>query len=292
MRRLGYTQQKTAERIGCKEKTVAKWEKRFESTGNVKDRKRSGRPRVTGEEENTNIVMGSVLDPFLTPRRLKQELSFPCSSRTIDRRLQDAGLFGRVAQHKHKYTDDEKKKRLSFAQGYLHWTEKDWERVLFSDEKKFMGAGFCGRVYVRRPRGRALDPEYTVDKKPHPVKVNVWGCISAQGLGYLYIFDQRLDSKLLKHIYDDNLLPSSGRVFPENPRRQWWFLADNDPKHQSRLCQHWLFSHGVTSLDFPPYSPDLNVIEHVWADLARRVEKYRCKTVEELQDVVAAEWMQ
>ena len=32
------------------------------------------------------------------------------------------------------------------------------------------------------------------------------------------------------------------------------------------------------------------MIEHVWADIARRVEQYQCTTVEELQDVVADEW--
>ena len=43
-------------------------------------------------------------------------------------------------------------------------------------------------------------------------------------------------------------------------------------------------------LDFPPYSPDLNPIESLWANLARRVEKFQCDTMEELQDIVAEEW--
>jgi len=52
----------------------------------------------------------------------------------------------------------------------------------------------------------------------------------------------------------------------------------------------WLFNNGIQCIDFPPYSPDLNPIEHLWADLARRVEKRPAATMEELQDIVAEEW--
>ncbi len=54
--------------------------------------------------------------------------------------------------------------------------------------------------------------------------------------------------------------------------------------------QTWLFNHGIQLIKIPPYSPDLNPIEHLWADLARRVEQYQCETMEELQDIVADEW--
>ena len=43
-------------------------------------------------------------------------------------------------------------------------------------------------------------------------------------------------------------------------------------------------------MDFPPSSPDLNPIENLWSTMARAVERHQCETVEELQDVIAAEW--
>ena len=52
----------------------------------------------------------------------------------------------------------------------------------------------------------------------------------------------------------------------------------------------WLFNNGIQLIDFPPYSPDLNPIENLWSDLARRVEQFQCETMEELQDIVAEEW--
>jgi len=46
----------------------------------------------------------------------------------------------------------------------------------------------------------------------------------------------------------------------------------------------------VTVLDFPPYSPDLNPIENLWAIVARGVEKHTCDTVADLEAAFLAEW--
>ena len=67
-------------------------------------------------------------------------------------------------------------------------------------------------------------------------------------------------------------------------------LQDNAPQHKSVLVRTWLFNNGIQCIDFPPYSPDLNPIENLWADLARRVEEFQCDSMEELQDIVAEQW--
>ena len=209
------------------------------------------------------------------------------SARTVDRHLQEAGLFGRVARQKRDYSEGEVKKRLSFAEGYAHWTAEDWSKVLFSDEKIFWGRGKNGQTWVRRPKGEALNPCYTLHKQAHPVKVNVWACFSAAGQGFSYIFSDTLDANLAKTILSENLLESAEELFPAGA---WWLLHDNDKKFKSRLVQTWLHNNGVSVLDFPPYSPDLNPIENLWKTLARAVEDHRCDTVASLQDAVAEEW--
>jgi hypothetical protein len=290
LRRLGETQAEAGAHLGCSRQTVALWEHKYEETRHVYEGERSGRPRETAELEDEMLVATAVIQPFTTPRQLKRKLEIDVSPRTLDRRLIEADLPGRVAVHAKKFTDEDIRKRLSFAEGYKNWTKEQWERVLFSDEKKFLGNGFSGRVYVRRPPGEALNPEYTVDKMPHPVKVNVWGCFTASGLGYCYIFNEKLNAKLLKTIYNTHLLPSAQLLFPEEAPEQWWFLQDNDPKHTSRESYKWLHNNGISCLDFPPYSPDLNPTENLWNDIARRVEVKEAETVEQLQDIVAAEW--
>jgi transposase len=288
--RVGKNQREVAEQLSCSRQTVAKWKRTYEQTGQVHEAVRSGRPRITSELEDVALAAASAVQPFDTPRRLKGKLEMDASAHTIDRRLKEAELNGRVAIHTKELSEEHKRKRLSFAEGYRHWTEKNWERVLFSDEKLFYGAGFCGRVWVRRPPGEALNEKYCVDKKPHPVKVNMWGCFTARGLGYCYLFNESLDARLLKRVLGTHLLPSAQLHFQQHPPEQWWFLQDNDPKHSSREIRSWLHNNGIHCLDFPPHSPDLNPMENLWNDLARRVETKQAETVERLQDVVAAEW--
>jgi len=291
---IGWSYVRIAEHLGVNRHTVRDIVARERATGSPASGSRSGRPRCTNEAEDTAIAFTAHVDVFTTPRQVKRTLQFDhISPRTIDRRLQDAGLFGRVARHKRDYSPAEIAARLAFAQHYQGWTKEQWCSVLFSDEKCFWGKGFCGRTFVRRPMGQAYHPIYCINKVAHPVKINVWGCFSAEGPGYLHIFYDKLDSEIYVKILSDNLLDVAKRDFPSpNPPaiRVWHFLQDNAPMHKSGVARQWLHNKGVSVLDFPAYSPDLNPIENLWAIMAREVEKEQCDTDEELGDVVLRVW--
>jgi transposase len=279
-----------AKEVACDVRTARHWINHYMEHNDVEDEQRSGRKRKTTAGQDASIIDEATRTKFTTPRRIKRKLGMDVSSRTIDRRLSEVGLFGRVARHKKKFSDEERRKRLSFAEGYKHWTADDWMRVEFADEKIFWGEGFWGQVFVRRPKGEALNPAYCVDQDPHPVKVSAWACFSGHGLGYMYIFNENMDAKLLQGILGTHLIESAELHFDIEHAEQWWFLQDNAPQHKSLLVRTWLFNNGIQCVDFPPYSPDLNPIENLWADLARRVEEFQCDSMEELQDIVAEEW--
>jgi hypothetical protein len=169
-------------------------------------------------------------------------------------------------------------------------TEDDWMKIMFADEKKFKGEGFMGQIWVRRPKGEADNPAYVVPSLPHPVKLNVWSCFCGYGLGYCYIFNENMDGKLLKKILGTHLKESAELYYEQDPPELWRLLQDNDPKHKSVLVRTWLHNNGISMIDFPAYSPDLNPIENLWNDMARRVEARPAPTIEQLQDVIAEEW--
>jgi transposase len=286
----GATRQEIGQQVGVSQPTVRHWINHYEEKKVVADEPRAGRPRCTDEAMDTNIALTARVEPFAMAPSIKRKLDLDdVSVSTVKRRLVEAGLPGRVSRHTFQLTEEHKRKRLSFAEGYSRWTEDDWSQVIFSDESTFLGEGRSGQRWVRRPVGEADNPEYSVPEKPHPVGVPAWGCFSASGPGYMALFEGSLDAARLRDILRDYLIPTYREQFPDVPVR--WLLWDNDPgRHMSRLVKNFLHTQAVTCLDFPPYSPDLNPIENLWRDMNLRMQDSLADTKDEMEQLVKHTW--
>ena len=67
---------------------------------------------------------------------------------------------------------------------------------------------------------------------------------------------------------------------------------DNAPIHRASNVTSWLNQDNVETLDWPPYSPDLNIIENVWAILKRRLasSSFTCSSIADVKRLVENEW--
>ena len=100
---------------------------------------------------------------------------------------------------------------------------------------------------------------------------------------------ETLNAQYLRSIFNACLLESAERLF--RLPAAWHLLHDNSRIHTAPIVRRWLFDHGISVLDFPPYSPDLNPIENLIAEVKSRVRYHVISNEEELQDAVHEEWL-
>lgn len=283
---VGWTGRDIAHELHCSENTVSLWLSRWQHTRSLEDSERSGRPRCTDEETDDSIEALAAEQKRTVPKAIKKELQLECSARTVRRRLDEVGLYGRIGRTEYVYEERDLQRRLSFAEGYACWTTADWDRVIFSDETHIEVYG-RSRVWVQRPVGHAFDPDYLVERVPHSERVSLWGCFCARGVGQAEIFVGEFDAKRYVDILQHNLIQTALHFYPNE---HWWFQQDNAPQHTANISKRWFHNHGVDLLDFPPYSPDLNPIENLWGILKGRIEKRLARTTDEIERVLKEEW--
>jgi len=142
--------------------------------------------------------------------------------------------------------------------------------VVFSDESKFNLFGLDGHQWCWRKQGEELDTQYVVKTVKHGRgNIMVWGCTTSSGLGRLVCINGNMNTKLYIEILQDDLLGSLRDL--KIKKKDVYFQQDNDPKHTVLLTRDWFLVMKVDVLSWPLNSPNMNIIEHVWDYLDRRV---------------------
>jgi len=50
-------------------------------------------------------------------------------------------------------------------------------------------------------------------------------------------------------------------------------MEDNSRVHKNGVVKEWHDAHGVEVMEWPPYSPDMNPIEHLWRRLKEKMQE-------------------
>jgi transposase len=286
----GMTVTQVAQAYQIDRTTLHRWLARYYLMGGPKGLTRlhgSGRPRIL-QEMTPAQWRAVILEPassfgfetdFWTAKRvhqvMTQQLGVSVSSRTIVRRLQEAGLSYQKPTREYFEADPVARQEwLRSTLPKIRSAIRDYRAILYcEDEASISLTALLGKTWA--VRGQTPKQKVTGKRGSVPVM----SAINAQGRLVFRLYDKRITST--------EVIEFLQQLLWEHPRRHLVVVMDQAPPHTSQ--QTAAFIAGQRRLHvfhLPTYSPDWNPDEKVWNHLKHQELKgHQAKTKIEIKDL-------
>ncbi|GFX68280.1 transposable element Tcb1 transposase [Trichonephila clavipes] len=136
----------------------------------------SGATRKTTRREYRRIVRQALVDPTLTRSTIRADVGVAIAPQTISRYLVEANLKSKRPFRALPLTPEHRQLRLQWCQARSMWNVTDWQKVVFSNESRFVLLTHDNRVRVWRRPGERYNSHHTVPRHTARIAgVMVWG---------------------------------------------------------------------------------------------------------------------
>ncbi|GFX68591.1 transposable element Tcb2 transposase [Trichonephila clavipes] len=239
MKTAGWSTRRVASQVDRSECAVRNCCEQWTREGTHARKTGSEATRKTTRRKDRRTVRQALVDPTETRSAIRADVGVAIVSQTISRHLAEANLKSKRPFRALPLTPEHWQLRLQWCQARSMWNVPDWQKVVFSDESRFILGTDDNRVRVwRRP---AYDSRSTL--------IVMRGTLTGQ----CYV-----DDILRPHVRPFlNGLP--GAIFEQ----------DNARPHTARVAQDFL--RHFQTLPWPARSPDLSPVEHAWDQLKRQM---------------------
>ena len=204
------------------------------------------------------------------------------SRRTVSRILVESGYRSLRSKKKPLLTRTHRLKRMDFAKKFANYP---WKGVIFSDEKIFrVRPGARVRCWVAPNDSRFL-PKYLTSSVQKPEGVMVWAAMKSSGAICLRRCPPKMNAaayqgilasakSFIKPRFVSSNILAVFNLFPLHRGGGWKFQQDGASPHRALTTQAWLRRNKIPLLNrgfWPPMSPDMNPIEHLWPMVLKKL---------------------
>lgn len=192
-------------------------------------------------------------------------------------------------QKKPKITKTVAQNRLNFAMRFKNKRPSFWQKLYYSDEKTFTRTGKfeAGNNWIKCLKEDKFKPQNCINTVKFDFKgIKYSGGISFFGPGILYKMEEKkMNSKVYKNILEKAIMPSMRNLGLE------FLLHDWDTSHDSEETNKFIKMKKINVFrDFPSNSPDINVVENVWALIQSRVRRKNPSSLNIMHNMITEEW--
>ncbi|GFT01629.1 transposable element Tcb1 transposase [Trichonephila clavipes] len=159
MKTAGWSTRRVAGQVDRSECAVRNCWEQWTREGTHERKTGSGATRKNTRREDRRIVRQALVDPTETRSTIRADVGAAIVPQTISRHLAEANLKSKRPFHALLLTPKHRQLRLQWCQASSMWNVTDWQKVVFSDESRFVLGTDDNRVRVwRRPGERYNSP--------------------------------------------------------------------------------------------------------------------------------------
>ena len=273
----GKKQQDAGLFYGVSKGEISKLWKKYQETGTVEDRQRSGRPKKIRTKMKADISKKMEEEKYTSSRQIGAYLGI-CHQSVINY-AHEIGFHFKYYQSIPKLNELHKLARKNHC---LKWKDQDLSKIIFADESYLH--------LFRNTLGTWTKEDKVYVEQINPNKaLMIWGAICTKGKSKISIkeFGLKWNQEIYIDILENHLLPFGDEIYGN---KEWFFLQDNARIHIGKKTQNFLQESEVVLAEHPAYSPDLNPIELIWKFLKDEVEKKSPQNLEELKQGIEQAW--
>lgn len=261
--------------------TIHQLYKKYKETGTIDFNPCSGRPKITSKEDDDIILSTAMYNKYLGPIQLKP---IQCHDYgiNISASIIHVKLIKQHAKMKCYYivpllTQKYKHKRYLFAGTHK---KKKWDWVIFSDEKIMQLLRQSGQRQV------LPDEQPTLSTPKKSPSIMFWAAFSVHRVSDLIKCNGNINGNKYAEMLQNVLFPYYRKL-----SHGWYaFIQDNAPPYRPKCIKELIEKNRLQLMKWPANSPDLNLIENLWAILQQRVWECCPMSLEQLDKYCREEW--